>query len=445
MEKLNQLIKECAQARKSKNFQKANYLIEIMLEYDPNNPSIQFERAMLLKDQKEIKKALRIFYFLLNTSKRRMCLTQIANINFKKSLSMKTKDPKTAKEKLQKAQGLYWLVYEEAKNEIPTNISYKDQVFSLQKLAISFKNENKLQEAESYYKLALEIASTNIFGNIIDKNYLLSQLGDVSFKTGDINNAINYYEQLVNNNIADKNLGLLELAKISLNYHQIDNTRKYINQIISNPGDKFYCNAIYILAQTEMIDQNYPLSIKLFKSLLNSNYYLLALEQLAYIAYKTNDYPLAMNYINQLIDHPKMQNKPSIENIKQLYNIIKIKLNKDLNLDTTKLQLEYNYNIFQAKSNIKYNLNKNSLHLNQDLDELFNYLKFDKNNYYGSNIYDEYYIYIPNIGMINNNPTDFIKVTTQVNTNNIMGIYPTKNKNNQLQYDEQLQKRLLQN
>lgn len=407
--KLNELLNSCSQARKNKQFVEATKICNEMLFFYPTNPAALFEEAMLIKDQNDLNYAHTKLIFLLNTEKRYHALLEIGNIY------ATTKNRKTAID-------YYLIIYEELKTQKRNRFNYKHIIFALQKIVCEYKKLKNYNRAIYYSKLLINEINCSNFKNNKDLNYVTFSLGNLYHLTGNLTEAINCFNQLENS--SDKYLGKLKLAEIAKNDRQYDYALEILNEIIAAKDKKTYYNAIFMLGCIKISIQDYNGAIKEFNKLQNSSYYIEALEKILYISLKTNHKKNAKMLIPRL---EKIYLKKEQAN--------KSKLEK-LNNINNQLNSTISYNKQEIINNLeKFYQNNTSLSLNMPISDLVNYLIIKPEDYYETINVDVYYIYIPNIGTIHNQSTDYIKVTTSINTTNILSVSPCKNKNNQLRHD----------
>ena len=420
---INKYIKECAEARKVQNFKKADYFMELLLEYDRENPAILLEEALIYKEKRHYEEALNKLFNLLNTSKRNLALMEIGNTYL-------------LMHKFYEAKKYYMILFNEAKNMEESKQSYKDQIYPLQKLALASKRRGLYELAKSLYHEALNLIETNPYGTETDKYFAILELGNIDNLEGNTNDAIDKYLILANTNRHDKYLALLELAKVYVNNHELDLAIPILQEILEN-SLVYKDAAIFTLGRCEFMNQNYYKALEYFYMLLNTKDHNLAMEQLIYIHYKLENYDTARKFTEELINYlaRKSSNKAKVKKFQQLLNIIEIRSGNNNNLSNTGLLLEHHYNANIAIASIKKRYENNeTIKINDDIITLFNTIDLNSSNYYGSDLYDNYYITLPNAGYIKDEQTDYLKVTTIVNTKHIIGIYPCKNKNNQLKH-----------
>lgn len=414
---LHFFISESQEARKFKNFAKAEYLINLMLEYNKHSDSVQLEYAAFLKDMQKYIDALKILFRISHGPKKNLVLMEIIDVFY--------------------VQQKYGLAYKYATKLYEETKSISDKLpftlYALNKMADCCKNYGKTIKAKKLYQQLLTIIETKgSFG--IDKYNILTSLGDIALLDGEVQNAINYYKEVIHNSILYKPYALYKCGTILANNKQYDEALEYFNASNEEPRSLLETGKIYVS------QRNFNDAFIIFNQLINTPLYVEAMEQLIYLYYKQEEFNQALMHIQELIKYLQKQricNIDLIKNMKQLKRIIQIYLGVDYNetakeKESKELELVENYILEKAISHIKRNIKhtKNSS-FNISVSEILKMLDFNEDSYYETQNFDIYYFQIPNVGTINNTSTDFIKVETIINTTNVVNIYPCTNRNNQ--------------
>ena len=397
--------------RKTGHLNMAQKITSDLLKIYPTNPIILLEQAMIYKYMHNYESALMVLNTLLHTPKRNIALMEIGNIH-------------TIQNKYYDANNAYLTLYNESLDKQDTQVSYNDKVLPLQKTITNMRKRGLRKEALKYIDLLIEILNHSFFANDHDRFFALNELALINASCGQVNEALEkYYEIYESGYYNDKQIALSEMAAIYFNDHKPDIARICLEKINNT---NFELKNNYLLGKIEFMEQNYSKAIAIFEHQLNTKNHRLALDRLICLHFKNLQFRKAEAYIYEIL---KLF-RPTDCRLDRYYSM----------LDVIRHQKEYfnqNYNATYATQMIeKKYISNPTVRLNIPLQELMDTIQTDKSNYYDSDKYDNYIVYIPNVGFIKDDTTDFVKVTTLINTSNIVGIYPCRSLNKQLHHED---------
>ncbi len=412
-------LKKAIELRQKNKLKEALNIILELEKFFPNNHYILLEKGLELKKLKYYEKAIPIFEKLLYTDRRNIALLELGNIYYLLN-------------KYSKAIEYYEDLYSEALYQ-DGNIAYYDKTSSLHHLGDCYHLLDQNDKAFLYYNTLLNETLTNPYRKKSDKLFVYSKLGNLYLEQGQVKQALTNYNLASQNNIIYSIIALLQIATIYLNNHDLTKTQQTLEKIINTninlkeQKENIILNAKFLLAKSYIMDYNFEMAQSLLKSLKNTIYQKKSLEQLIYINFKLEKYENVLNLINS---HNFLLNEN--QNIKNIYLISQNRLG--IPIASSSLGFN-NYNSYN-KEKIFNKIDKH-LNLQKSAKDICNELNLSKENFYGNDLYDNYYFTFPQIGIVDDQITDFIKVKTLINSDKVIDIIPCKSLNNELKCQDE--------
>lgn len=231
--------------------------------------------------------------------------------------------------------------------------------------------------------------------------------------------------------IKDKDFSDVIFYNEALAYYleeQFEKSQKYFSYLVK-PGNKYREYALYYLGKIAIFKKDYKLAHNYFKKCYNAGLQDLALKELIGLDIHHNNLKEAYFKMDELHN---LESDQGCENNSFTWNYLSYELN-------VLLDYEYYGDITQEKNNIydsnEYNIKSkivsNSQNFNSDIDIglILDNIEFrlTEETFIRNNVYDEYILEVPNIGV---NGENYLKVVTVPNTLNIIEVYPVLTKYN---------------
>lgn len=434
--KNKQLLNKAIRAREDKEFTKALDIISTIQKENENDSRTIFEKAVILKRMNNYEEALREFESILFTKERNYVLLEMGNIYY--SLNQYSI-----------AMCFFEDLYSEGIYLEDKTQGNKDRVAAMYHMGDCYKRLGNYHMARNCYRKILKEETSSPIYNPEDKYFAYNKIGNAYLEEGKVSEALNNYMNSCSTCNEFMFVTLLQMAKLYLNNHDLEDAKDTLNYILSVPESliskkskkvtDIILNAKFLLAKVELLNidfnnlennEAYINATNILIELLNTKYSKMALEKLIFLNFKIGDYRKSLQYI---IKYIKTKNK-DYKFDKEIYNIENIILSKLDKKENNHILKEYqNYNKELVIKKIKARGNVRNI-------EDFFYQKkgINKDNYYGSDIYDNYYVYIPDIAILNGEPTDFVHIKTLVNSSHIIDILPSKSLNNELKRETKI-------
>ena len=414
-------IRMAANERKQRNYSAAENILNRLLEFEPNNPYVILEQAILYRTMKKNDEALILLETIKNSKLRSNVLKEMGRIYF---LLKRYEEAIAVLEILQKENEDDYLI----------------QIDTLNALGNCYNHLKDYAKARYYYELVLE--KQFLDSSLEEDRYLTyAKIAKTYAKEGQIDKALTNFTKALEKKTNSTNTTLLNLAEVYYNDHKLQEAEDILNYILENESQKNILNSTRFLLGKVMILKTYETgyekevieqAISLFESLKDTYYGTKAQIELVYFYFKLRDYNQAMAKIKELLTKPL--NSKEKHNITQIYHIIKLKLDKESDYSSWDVLNYQNYTTQKLTRRLKSNQQYSTTHVNGSINQLIEDISLNSSNYYGSNIYDEYYVSLPDVAVIDSVPTDFILVKTLVNSPTlIVDIIPCRSLNNELQ------------
>ncbi len=392
-------LKKAIFLRQNKQYDEALNIIQNLEKEFSYSYSILFEKAIILKKIKKYHEAITILEKLKYTEKRNIVLNELGSIYYNLGKFYKAVD-----------------CYEDLLSEsiyVDAKTAYYDKTSALHHMSDCFRLLGLYSNAENCLQKLLNLTLTDIYSKDKDKLFVYSKLGNLYLEQGKVSEALTILNKaLKNSNSKYNSIIKLQIAGIYLNNHQVYEAQTFLKSILESQANKnnIILNANYLLAKSFIMLNDFSKAQTSLQTLVNTIYHKKAIEELIFINFKLGNYEQVINYI---------QLNPSIlknNDIKEIYSNIKNNLKE--------------YNSYNEEDIISKIQERN--YLNKPAREVFKEITLSLENYYDSDLYDNYYLTIPQIGMVKEEPTDFLKVKTLVNSHKIVDIIPCKSLNNEL-------------
>ena len=404
-------IEEAKKAMENNNLPYARALLNKTLKVYPTHHTSNYLMATIERNLNHSTNALDYYSKLMFTENyRRKVILEMGKLYFKK-------------EKYSQALECFEDLYSEALYAEDNEYRIQDLTYALKKSAEIYTIWGNYEQASKLYKLIVDFFLSNNYANNKEIFDAYTQLGHLSLKQNYIKDALSYFNLAVNPQNQKRRQALLEIAKIYYNEHELQTAQNILTFIIKKTpnSSEYILDANLLLLKVYAAQNKIDKALKIANLLLETNKKDEAWQELIFLLFKQEEY----KQIVKILKRKKIRN-PYIHNI---YSISRLKLSKTSKYSSKVINLYENYSYNKILSKLQHNPH---LNLNDDISHLLSLIKNTKlipQYYYGSDIYDHYIIPLSNIGVINYENTDFIHVTTLVNTTNIVNVEPCYNLN----------------
>ena len=326
---------------------------------------------------------------------------------------------------------------------IEYSYAYKDK-----KTAINYyeKLKDELEpNRNNYYKATIEIMKGDILegkkqleemstDDINLKIKIIYQLALINYDLENYNKAINYMLELTR--IDSKSINYSFIVSIYIRLKDYDNALKYLNEIM---GKDYYSLEEISLLKGNMcfMKKEYDDALKYYSKIKPSNTttYRDSLYKQICIHLKLNEYETVLELYNELkkYDYNKKYDYLYKTNSLEILCNHRLGLENEIDASVYTDNQIVDYNIERTLEHISFHKEENeNKTLHSVFDEsinitdlfVYSFLNLKEENYYANNIMDIYVIEYPNVGTVNGEVVNYVKVVTLPNTKEIITIFP---------------------